>query len=135
MVGNPVLSGSKQTFYSYFNQAAFAEPTPMGPLCPATGCPTPTILNFGDAPTTQFRGPGVNNWNTAVYKHFKMGREGQYQFELRAEAYNTFNHTQFDGVDTTITYNAAGVNTRASTANINSSRNPRYLQLALKLRF
>ena len=135
MVGNPVLSGSKQTFYSWFNQAAYAEPTPLGPLCPATGCAPVSILNIGDAATTQFRGPGVNNWNTAVYKDFSVGREGRFHFQLRGEAYNTFNHTQFDGVDTTITYNGSGVNTRPSTANINSSRNPRYLQLALKLRF
>ena len=57
------------------------------------------------------------------------------QGTFRAEAYNTFNHTQFSGVDTTITYNAAGVNTRASTGNLTSARDPRYMQLAFRLTF
>jgi hypothetical protein len=54
---------------------------------------------------------------------------------FRAEAYNTFNHTQFDSLDTTITFNAAGVNTRSSSGRITGSREPRILQFALRLAF
>jgi hypothetical protein len=38
-------------------------------------------------------------------------------------------------VDTTITFNAAGVNTRSTSGQINSSRDPRIMQLALRLSF
>ncbi len=135
MIGNPVLSGSKRTIDTWFNAAAYAEPVPLGTggLCPATGCPALTILNIGDAANTQFRGPGVNNWQTSLFKNFTV--KEHYRCQFRFEAYNTFNHTQFSGVDTGIQFNAAGVNTSASTGNISSARDPRYLQLALRLMF
>jgi hypothetical protein len=55
--------------------------------------------------------------------------------QFRAEAYNTFNHTNFNAVDATIQYNAAGVNTRSSTGNITSARDPRIMQFALRITF
>jgi hypothetical protein len=54
---------------------------------------------------------------------------------FRAEAYNTFNHTQFDSVHTTNTFNAAGVNTRTSSGQLTGSREPRVMQFALRLAF
>jgi outer membrane receptor protein involved in Fe transport len=134
MVGDPNLSKDQRTFDQYFNVAAFAEPTPIKPSsCTAAGCPPITIANIGNMPSTVVRGPGVNNWNTSIFKNFVVKERFQCQF--RAEAYNTFNHSQFDGVDTTITYNAAGVNTRTSSGQINSSRDPRIMQFALRIRF
>ena len=131
MVGNP--NGPK-TFLQWFNQSAFAEPIPMSPsACTAAGCPPVTIANIGDMPESPIRGPGVNNWNMSVFKNFTIKERVAVQF--RAEAYNTFNHTQWSAVDTTITYNAAGVNTRASTGNITSARDPRIMQFALRLKF
>ena len=134
MVGNPNLPKSQQNFYQWFNVAAFAEPVAISPSsCTASGCPAITPLNTGNMPESPIRGPGVNNWNTSVFKNFTI--KERFRFQFRAEAYNTFNHTQFSGVDTTITYNAAGVNTRTSSGNITSARDPRYLQLALRVLF
>jgi len=79
------------------------------------------------------RGPGVNNWNTSVFKRFKP-RE-RFDVQLRAEAYNTFNHTQFSGIDTTIQYNAAGQNTRLTSGNVTSARDARVMQFAVRLGF
>ena len=137
MVGDPNNVPGGRNFYNWFNAAAYAEPIPLAPsgVCPATGCPAISVANTGNAPSTQFRGPGVNNWNTTLSKSFGIAKDGRVQGTFRAEAYNTFNHTQFSGVDTTITYNAAGVNTRASTGNITSARDPRYIQLAFRLTF
>jgi hypothetical protein len=131
MVGDP---NGPHTFLQWFNPAAFAEPIPISPSsCTVNGCPAPTLANLGDMPTSPIRGPGRNNWNTSIFKNFRIREKITAQF--RAEAYNTFNHTQFSGVDNTITYNAAGVNTRASTGNITSARDPRYMQFALRLTF
>ena len=91
------------------------------------------IANLGNMPLYPFRGPGVNNWNTSLFKNFSIRERLRVQF--RAEAYNTFNHTQFDGVDTTITFNAAGQNTRTTSGQLNSSRDPRIMQFALRLMF
>ncbi len=131
MAGNP--NGPK-TFDAWFNVAAFAEPIAVNPkTCTNSGCPPMTFLNFGDAPIMPIRLPGVNNWNTSLYKEFSVKERLHFQF--RAEAYNTFNHTQFSGVNTTITFNAAGVNTNAQAGQITSARDPRIMQLALRLLF
>src|SRR5262249_54995632 len=124
----------QQTFDRYFNVGAFAMPVPISPSsCTASGCPALSILNIGNMPANAIRGPGVNNWNTSVFKNFRFKERLAVQF--RAEAYNTFNHSQFDNVDTTITYNAQGVNTRTSSGQINSSRDPRIMQFALRIMF
>ena len=134
LVGNPNLSGSQRTFDQYFNVAAFAKPIPINPAtCTASGCPPITFLNFGNSPRMPIRGPGTNNWNLSVFKNFSIRERLRCQF--RAEAYNAFNHSQFDGVDNTVTFNAAGQQTRASSGQINSSRDPRIMQLALRLSF
>lgn len=131
MVGNP--NGPK-TFDQWFNVAAFAEPAPVDPkTCTASGCPPMTWLNFGNAPQMPIRGPGVNNWNTTLVKNFSV-RE-RFKFTFRAEAYNTFNHPQWSGVNTTITFNANHVNTNAAAGQITSARDPRIMQLALRLQF
>jgi hypothetical protein len=134
MVGNPNLSRDERTFDRFFDVAAFAVPTKIDPTkCTASGCPPITFLNYGNSPRQPIRGPGVGNWNIAVYKTLFVRERVQLKF--RAEAYNAFNHSQFDGVDTTIQFNAAGQNTRASSGQINSSRDPRIMQFALRLNF
>jgi hypothetical protein len=131
MVGDP--NGPK-TFNQWFNVSAFAEPVAINPkLCTNSGCPQMTWVNFGDAPIMPIRLPGVNNWNTALLKNFSF-RE-RWKFTFRAEAYNTFNHTQFSSVNTTITFNASGVNTNAQAGQVTAARNPRIMQLALRLQF
>jgi hypothetical protein len=134
MVGNPNLPKDQRTFDEYFNTLAFAEPVPVDrSQCTTAGCPPMTVANLGNMPLYPFRGPGVNNWNTSLFKNFIVKEKVRVQF--RAEAYNTFNHTQFDGVDTTLTFNAAGVNTRSTSGQLNSSRDPRIMQFALRLMF
>jgi hypothetical protein len=134
MVGNPVLPKSQRTFDEYFNTAAFAEPVPIDRTqCTTSGCPAMTVANLGNMPLYPFRGPGVNNWNTSLFKNLSIREKMRVQF--RAEAYNTFNHTQFGSVDTTLTYNAAGQNTRATSGQLTGSRDPRIMQFALRLMF
>lgn len=98
MVGNPNLPSGQRTFDQWFNPAAFAEPVQYSHgVCPASGCPPLSIDNIGNMTQYPIRGPGRNNWNTAVFKHFRIMERLNCQF--RAEAYTTFNHTQYSGVD------------------------------------
>lgn len=134
LVGNPNLPNSQRSVAQWFNLAAFAEPIPITAAQCASGvCPAVTYGNIGNTPSNVIRGPGRNNWNMSVFKNFRF-RE-RLNFQIRAEAYNTFNHTQFNAIDTTIQYNAAGVNTRASSGNVTSARDPRIMQFALRLNF
>ena len=134
MIGNPNLPKDQRTFARWFNAAAFAEPIPItAAQCASGTCPAITFGNIGNTPPGIIRGPGRNNWNTSIFKNFKVRERLNIQF--RAKAYNAFNHAQFNGVDTTVQYNAAGVNTRSSTGNITSTRDPRIMQFALRLNF
>ncbi len=134
MSGNPILPKDKRTFDEYFNTAAFTMPTAVTPAtCTNSGCPPITWANFGNMPRTPIRGPGIGNWNTSLFKNFTV--KERFRFQLRAEAYNLFNHTQYNGLDTTIQFNAAGVQTRASSGQVTSTRDPRVLQLGLRVIF
>ena len=59
----------------------------------------------------------------------------QRYLQFRFETYNTFNHTQFSGVDTAARFDAAGVQTNARFGQYTSTRNARQVQLGLKVRF
>lgn len=118
MVGNPVLPKSERTFNRAFNTGAFAMP--------ATG-------TFGNAARTVIRGPGINNFDVAVFKNFPVHEKLRLQF--RSEMYNAFNHTQFGGVDTTARFDVQGRQANTQFGQYTSARDPRQIQLALRLYF
>ena len=62
---------------------------------PTTFAPA-AIGTFGGVRRNSFAGPGINNWDMALEKdlHFRPANERQY-LQLRLEAFNVFNHTQF----------------------------------------
>ena len=47
-------------------------------------------------------GPGLANYDLSVQKTFKI-RE-RMSIELRADAFNVFNHTQFSGINSTLNF-------------------------------
>ena len=80
---------------------------------------------YGTCGRSAFTGPGLNNWDLSVLKHFQI-TEGA-RLEFRAEAFNAFNHAQFD----------LPVNSVASPifGKITAAEQPRVLQLGMKLNF
>lgn len=93
----------------------------------------PARGEFGNAGKWQFRNPGIHNWDMALFKNIRFGKEPRLQF--RWEAYNVFNHTQFAGVDTTARFNAAGQQINATFGQVNATRPPRQMQLSLRVQF
>ena len=69
--------------------------------------------------------PGRNNWNMALFKAFQFKENAR--FEFRAETFNTFNHTQFNGLSTGVTNTDFG--------QLNGTFAPRIFQLGAKLLF
>ncbi|HTQ56621.1 MAG TPA: TonB-dependent receptor [Bryobacteraceae bacterium] len=80
---------------------------------------------YGTLPRNAFRGPGAVNVDLALAKKFKI-REG-IELELRGDAFNLFNHTQFSNPDTGIDSLTFGQITTTAAARI--------LQVAAHLRF
>jgi hypothetical protein len=134
LIGNPNLPSSQRNANQWFNTAAFAEPIAMtAAQCASGTCPAVSWVNTGNTPQGVIRGPGRNTFNTAIFKNFKIRERLNAQF--RAEAYNTFNHTQFNAIGTSVKYNASGVNTDTTWGQVTSVRDPRIMQFALRLMF
>ncbi|MFP5225986.1 MAG: carboxypeptidase regulatory-like domain-containing protein [Acidobacteriota bacterium] len=80
---------------------------------------------FGDASNGQVRGPAYTSLNTALYKTFPLAEQVRLQF--RAEAFNLFNHPNFEAVDTSLGDGSYG--------QVTSAGDPRILEFALRAEF
>ncbi|MPY89165.1 MAG: TonB-dependent receptor plug domain-containing protein [Luteitalea sp.] len=120
LVGDPELSRSERDpLTGWFNTNAFARPSGRGDL--------------GNSPRTVLRQPGVNNWNLAIFKNFRLGAMRSLQFRL--EAYNVFNTLQFREVDTDARFDPDGNQVNENFGKATTSRRPRELQMSLRFSF
>jgi hypothetical protein len=103
---NPDRSGGY-----YFDPSSFTEST---------------LGQIGNTPRTLCCGPGIANLDVGVHKSFEV-REGT-KLEFRTEVFNLMNHTQFMNPDGNITDDA-------SFGMVSRARDPRLIQLALRLTF
>jgi hypothetical protein len=120
----PNVNGSisyPKSVSSWFNPAVFSVPTGTG-----------TDI-YGNLGFNALRGPGRDNWNLSLFKSFLISESRGSRFELRADAFNSWNHTQFRGDANTggISLNAGAGNFGAVTA----AFDPREFQLGAKLIF
>ena len=118
MTQNPLLPRGQRTFSRWFNTGSVRAPG---------------RLEFGDAPQDVFRRPGISNFDTTVGKDFRLTERFSLQF--RTEFYNLFNHTQFDGVDSTARFDAQGNQINNRFGQVISARAPREVQFSLRLQF
>ena len=80
---------------------------------------------IGNAPRRFFHGPGLNNWDMALLKNTKITESKTLEF--RFEAFNTWNHAQFE--------NPSGAFGSASFGFSTVARDPRIMQAALRFVF
>ncbi|HYK90550.1 MAG TPA: TonB-dependent receptor [Acidobacteriota bacterium] len=120
LIGNPYLPKSDRTFSRNFNTQAFARPA---------------VRDFGNAGVFYLRNPGINNWDVTISKRVPLGLGEQRYFQFRAEFFNAFNHTQFNGMNTTARFDATGAQVNANFGALTSARDPRRIQLSLRFMF
>ena len=95
-------SGHNPTIAEWFRTSAFAQP----------------ILGaFGDSGRSILRGPGINNWDLALFKNFNIREVARLQF--RFESFNAFNHTQWNTPVRNVVSPQYGQITSARDARIN----------------
>jgi hypothetical protein len=118
------ISGSG---YQYLSSANFSMP-----IAAWDGGPN---LGFGNAGKDAVVGPGRSNFTTSVRKTFALGEHAN--FEFRAEAFNTFNHTQFNAFNNNLNYKlVAGVYTPASNFGFaTGTQDPREFEFGGKFTF
>ncbi len=109
IVGNPNGAG---TINQWFNPAAYAVPAPF---------------TYGNSARNSLWGPGVINWDQAIYKRF--GITERINLEFRAEFFNIMNHANFD-------VPAANISVPAQVGRItNTTSVPRDIQFGMRLTF
>jgi hypothetical protein len=87
----------------------------------------PALGVWGNAGHNSLRGPGRDNWNLSLFKSFLLSEARGSRFELRAESFNTWNHTEFNQVS-----NALG---SSNFGQVTSAFDPRVFQFGAKLYF
>jgi hypothetical protein len=61
-------------------------------------------LNPGPQARSIIRNPGINVTDLSVFKSFSLGGDGSRSIQLRLETFNLFNHAQFDGFNSGLTF-------------------------------
>jgi Carboxypeptidase regulatory-like domain len=122
-VSRPNIVGAvrhPKTQAQWFSTSSFADP-----VAPWKGGAN---NGFGDAGKDTIIQPGLFNWNISVFKSFPLTHnvEGA-RFEFRAESFNTFNHTQFNSIDTGTADGTYG--------QVTNTYDPRTLQFGGKIMF
>lgn len=122
-------SGSSSDPYRQFDVTAFTTPG-LGSLGLESG------RNF------LYRAP-INSWDITLSKEIRIKERAK--FEIRLDTFNTFNHTQWDGVNSTLNVasltNTTPTNLASETGNRNgfgavtSVRPPRQMQLSARFQF
>ena len=123
LTGKPVYTKAKTTVgavsgYQYVSSTGFSKP-----VASWLGGPN---LGFGNMGKDAVVGAGRTNFSTAVYKSFALGEAAHVEF--RADSFNTFNHTQFNGLSDTNPQNA-------DFGFVNSAQDPRVFEFGGKFVF
>ncbi|MBV9266181.1 MAG: hypothetical protein JO061_08445, partial [Acidobacteriaceae bacterium] len=92
-----------------------------------SGFALPVVGAWGNLKAGAYRGPGRQDWNLALFKDFLFSEQRGSRFELRIETFNTFNHTQPNGVSTSFSQSNFG--------QVTSVYDPRVFQFGAKLYF
>ena len=109
---------------AYLNPAAFS---------------LPDAGEFGNLGRGAIRQPGIENIDFSIVKNWRM-RE-RYGIQFRAEMFNAFNHTNFNGFDTNLSFQTLrtdpnfGQSTNGNFGRFTSTLAPREIQFGLKFTF
>ena len=93
---------------------------------PAFTAPTAASLAVGNEKRGVIEGPGFNRLDVGIFRNFRLFES--VAFQLRGEAFNVANHTNWQGVGTTAT-------TQSTFGQVTSARDARILQVAGKITF
>lgn len=104
---------------AWFSTSSFADP-----VAPWDGGPN---QGFGNARKDSVHGPGLINFNLSLLKNIPLSSSERVNLQLRFDSFNTFNHTNWAGVDVN--------NHDSNFGQVTSDYSPRILELGGKLSF
>jgi hypothetical protein len=134
---NGNLSRGGRTFTRQFNTSCYTEPAAStDPTLLSQGIFN-SAVHRGDERRNSLRGPGINNWDLSLMKNFGVFGEGR-ALQLRADAFNAFNHTQWSSINTpgySYVLDDRLSNPASTFGYVTAARPGRHMQLALKFIF
>jgi hypothetical protein len=110
------------------------EPAGQATVANAPWLSTSTAPEFGNLGQNTMTGPGTENWDLSLYRMIPF-KEGRVKAMLRLETYNTFNHTQFNGINSTAQFDKTGAQVNTAFLLPTGARPPRYVQIAMRVSF
>jgi hypothetical protein len=114
LVGTPILT---KTVDQWFDISAFRQPA---------------VGFLGTSGRGILRAPGINNWDTGLFKNFTITEKVSFQF--RFESFNAFNHTQWNAPNRNVA-NTTVINGNRVFGSITSARAARINQFGMKIVF
>jgi len=129
LLGNP-MTGSLDPYYR-LNPADFALPL-VGSLGLESG------YNY-------LTGPGINDWDLSLVKEISVKERVHFMF--RCDVFNVWNHTQFSGINASLTAStltgaytniaevSGAINNKNGFGSVSGARDPRILMTMIKIRF
>ncbi len=125
-VKGPATLSSGLSSVQWFDPSVYSINCVNGPC-------TTGLATFGNGGFDSLYGPGRDQWQIAMYKVFAFTERAH--LELRFESYNTFNHTQFNGINATVPIVLGGGGSQPDFGKANSAFDPRVFQFGAKLAF
>jgi hypothetical protein len=110
------------------------EPSGQANLTVAPWSVASTDPQFGNLGRNTVTGLGTHNLDLSLYRTATF-KEGRVKAMLRIETYNTLNHTQFSGINTTAQFNTAGSQINTAFLQPSSARPARIMQLGMRISF
>jgi hypothetical protein len=110
-VAGGTLYPADPSITGWFNPGAFKVPAPF---------------TWGNSARNLLFGPGLFNWDQALFKSFNFTE--RLRLDFRAEAFNSFNHANFGQP-------AANISVPATVGRISSAAAPRAVQFGMRLSF
>jgi len=124
VLGVPIYLHNPGDSLQYLNPAAFS---------------LPELGRFGSLGRGSIRGPGTKNFDFSVVKNWRI--HDRYSLQFRAEMFNAFNHTNFNGIDAGLSLNNVvgdenfGKPLNPNFGRITATRGPREIQFGVKFNF
>ena len=120
MTGDPNLPKGDRTVDRWFDTSVFKRPSGRGDI--GNNCYNAKVLR-----------PGFHNHDLSVFKDFPV--TGSHRMQFRWEIYNLFNHPQWNEIDTSAQFNAAGEQTDVNFGKVTSARTERRMVMSLRYLF
>jgi hypothetical protein len=98
----------------------------------------PAVGAFGNAGLGYLTGPGYMNWDMALAKKILIGLGERRQLQFRGETFNTFNHTEYNALNSSVRFNSktgAITNLGSGLGDYTGTRPARILALSVRFQF